>query len=86
MDSKSDVLKEKLMALQSSQPLPHIFNLSNTRISVLPEGEEFFVVLYGLGRFFFYVFLLVFTDFYITARKPQAFKPGDEWHPERSQL
>ena len=24
-------------------------------------------------------------DFYIIARKPQAFKPGDEWHPERSQ-
>jgi len=23
--------------------------------------------------------------FYILARKPQAFKPGDEWHPERSQ-
>jgi hypothetical protein len=22
---------------------------------------------------------------YIIARKPQAFKPGDEWHPERSQ-
>jgi len=22
---------------------------------------------------------------YIFARKPQAFKPGDEWHPERSQ-
>jgi len=21
---------------------------------------------------------------YIPARKPQAFKPGDEWHPERS--
>ena len=24
--------------------------------------------------------------FYIDARKPQAFKPGDEWHPERSQF
>jgi len=22
--------------------------------------------------------------FYILARKPQAFKPGDEWHPKRS--
>jgi len=22
---------------------------------------------------------------YMTARKPQALKPGDEWHPERSQ-
>ena len=26
-----------------------------------------------------------FLDIYIIARKPQAFKPGDEWHPERSQ-
>ncbi|MDW7761829.1 MAG: nucleotidyl transferase AbiEii/AbiGii toxin family protein, partial [Acidobacteriota bacterium] len=26
-----------------------------------------------------------YIDFYIIARKPQAFKPGDEWHPERSQ-
>jgi len=33
--------------LQPSQPLPGILHLSNTRISVLPEGEEFLVMLYG---------------------------------------
>ncbi len=40
-------LYRKLLTLQSSQPLLRIFNLSNTRICVFPEVEEFFVVLYG---------------------------------------
>ena len=31
----------------SGKPLPRILNLSNTRVSVFPEVEEFFVVLYG---------------------------------------
>jgi hypothetical protein len=35
------------IALKPSQPLPGIFNLSYPRVSVLPEGEEFLVVLYG---------------------------------------
>ena len=26
----------------------------------------------------------IYKSIYIKARKPQAFKPGDEWHPERS--
>jgi hypothetical protein len=26
----------------------------------------------------------IIIGFYILARKPQAFKPGDEWHPKRS--
>jgi hypothetical protein len=36
-----------LIPHQPSQPLPCIIYLSNTRISVLPEGEEFLVVFYG---------------------------------------
>jgi len=38
-----------LLHLQSSQPLPRIFYLSDTRVSVLPEVEEFLVMLDGLG-------------------------------------
>jgi hypothetical protein len=51
---KRGVLKEwvgnnygDLLALQPSQPPLCIFNLSDTRISILPEVEEFLVVLYG---------------------------------------
>ena len=31
------------------QPLPCIRYLGNTWVGVLPEGEEFFVMLYGIG-------------------------------------
>jgi len=34
---------------QPSQPLLRIFNLSNSRVSVFPEIEEFLVMLYGFG-------------------------------------
>jgi hypothetical protein len=34
---------------QPSQPLPGILNFSNTRVSILPEGEEFLVMLYGFA-------------------------------------
>ena len=37
------------IALQPSQPLLRILNLSNTRISVFPGVEEFLVMLYGFG-------------------------------------
>jgi len=39
----------KLLTLQPSQPPPRIIHLSNTRVGVLPEVEEFLVVLYGFG-------------------------------------
>jgi len=35
------------ITLQPRQPLLRIINLSNTRVGVLPEGEEFLVVLDG---------------------------------------
>lgn len=35
------------MALQFSQPLFRIVNFKEVGIGVFPEGEEFFVVLYG---------------------------------------
>jgi hypothetical protein len=39
-----------LIASQPSQPLLSILNFRNTRISILPEGEEFLTVLfYGSG-------------------------------------
>jgi len=37
-----------LLTLQSSQPLPGVLHLSYTRISVLPKGEEFLIMLDGL--------------------------------------
>jgi hypothetical protein len=49
------------MALQSSQSPLCIFYLYYPRISVLPEGEEFLVVLYGFG---FSSFFLAFYVFY----------------------
>ena len=39
----------ELLALQSSQPLLRILNLSNTRVSVFPEVEEFLVILQGFS-------------------------------------
>jgi len=39
----------KLLDFQPKQPLPSIRNLSNTRISFLPEVEKFLVMLYGVG-------------------------------------
>jgi len=52
------VFRKNLMILQPSHPLLRILNLSNTRVSVLPEGEEFLVMLYG---FAFPVILEVFS-------------------------
>ena len=37
------------MALQSRQPLPRIPNLSYPQVSILPEVEEFLVMLYGFA-------------------------------------
>jgi hypothetical protein len=37
------------ITLQSSQPLPHILHLSYPRVSILPQVEEFFVMLDGFG-------------------------------------
>jgi hypothetical protein len=37
------------LTLQSRQPLSRIINLSYPRVSVLPEVEEFLVMLYGFG-------------------------------------
>ncbi|MFB0564434.1 MAG: hypothetical protein ACETWK_01990 [Candidatus Aminicenantaceae bacterium] len=51
-------LNEALFRL--SQPLPRIFNLSNTRVSLFPEVEEFLVMLYGDG---FLAFVLLFIDY-----------------------
>jgi len=45
--------KKKLMTPQRSHPLLRIINLSNTRISVFPEGEEFFVMFLGFGDVLF---------------------------------
>lgn len=45
---KSNRLLELLLTSQPSQPLPRIINLSDTCISVLPEGEELLVLLEGL--------------------------------------
>jgi len=42
-----NTLRVRLLALQPSQPLPRIFKLSNPRVSVLPEVEEFLVILDG---------------------------------------
>ncbi len=38
-----------LLSSQPSQPLLRILNLSNTRVSVFPEVEEFFIMIYGFG-------------------------------------
>jgi len=45
MDRIDFYLDRKLFPFQSSQPLPHI--LSNTRVSILPEVEEFLITLFG---------------------------------------
>ena len=44
---------------QPSQPLPRIHNLSNTRVSILPEVEEFLVMFYGFGLPAFLLDLLI---------------------------
>ncbi len=36
-----------LFSQEASQPLSGILNFTNTRVSVLPEIEEFLVMLYG---------------------------------------
>jgi hypothetical protein len=36
----------RLLTLQPSQPLLRILNLSNARVSVLPEVEEFLLMFY----------------------------------------
>jgi hypothetical protein len=43
------VFRKNLMTLQPSQPLSGILSFRNTRISVLPDGEEFLVMLYGFS-------------------------------------
>ena len=37
----------QLMILHSRHLLPRILNLSNTRAGILPEGEEFLLMLYA---------------------------------------
>ena len=39
----------ELLPFHLSQPLPGILHLSNTRVSIFPEVEEFLVMLYGFG-------------------------------------
>lgn len=67
----------KSLAFQPSQPLPCILservNLSNTRASVLTEGEEFLVVLYGFGLF---VLFLSEVIIYSPGRGSGRAKPG----------
>jgi hypothetical protein len=51
---------QKSLAFQPSQPFPGILDLNDTRVSILPEIEEFIVLLYGFGcvailRFFKYL-------------------------------
>jgi len=43
------VFRKNLMILQPSQPLSGILSFRNIRISVLPEVEEFLVMLYGFA-------------------------------------
>jgi hypothetical protein len=38
-----------LLTFQPSQPLPSILNLSYARVSILPQVEEFLVMLDGFG-------------------------------------
>jgi len=57
--------KEKLLALQSSQPLLRILNFSNTRVSVFPEVEEFLMILYG---FRVSILFLRLADYFVTGR------------------
>lgn len=38
-----------LFSQEASQLLLRILNLSNTRVSILPEVEEFLIMLYGFG-------------------------------------
>ena len=49
--------------LQSGQPLPRILNLSYPRVSVLPEVEEFLVVLYGFGFQAFGLLIIIPNSF-----------------------
>ncbi len=65
----------KLLPFQSSQPLIRIFNLSNARVSVFPEFEEFLVMLYGFGSFAFQAlpFILHSGRF---MRRRRSFKRG----------
>jgi hypothetical protein len=39
----------KSLIFQPSQPLHRIFHISDTKVSVLPEVEEFLIMLDGLG-------------------------------------
>jgi len=45
----SQMLLILVIAYSPRQPLFRIINLSYPRVSVLPEGEEFLVMLYGFG-------------------------------------
>jgi hypothetical protein len=56
----------------------------NNQLSILPlsDSEQAVLLLEGKKSRGIYEHLM---NFYIIARKPQAFKPGDEWHPERNQ-
>ncbi|NIO47821.1 MAG: hypothetical protein GTN73_00050 [Candidatus Aminicenantes bacterium] len=47
------------LTLQPSQPLPGILYLSNTRVSVFPEVEEFLVMLYGYALRIYLIFPLL---------------------------
>ncbi len=57
-----------IVTLQLRQPLPRIINLSNSRISILPEGEEFLVVLDGyfgtIPNLYLKIFPFVFDSFH----------------------
>ena len=47
-----------LLDFQPRQPLPRVLHLSYPRLSILPEGKEFLVMLYGFGAI-----ALLFADF-----------------------
>jgi hypothetical protein len=49
----------ELQSLQPSQPLPSIHHLSYTKVSVLPESEEFAVLFYGFGQRIYSILLKI---------------------------
>ncbi|MEE9609836.1 MAG: hypothetical protein V3W19_01220 [Desulfatiglandales bacterium] len=55
----------KLLALQSSQPLLCILDLSNTRVSIFPEVEEFLVKFDGFSLPAFLLVLTIISKSYL---------------------
>jgi hypothetical protein len=64
--------------LQPSHPLLRIHNLRNARVSVLPEVEEFLIVLYGFALPAFLLVLPIIPHSGKFIRRRRSWKRGSE--------